>query len=355
MCDADVKIHIGAKCERARRRRRSRGGREAAEESRDELKEALKGADMVFVTAGKGGGTGTGAAPIIAEIAPRARRADGRRGDAAVRASRAPSAAQQPRQGSGPAGEGRCADRHPERPPARRSSRAHVDRRRVPDGRRRPAPGRPGHHRPDHGARPDQPRLRRRANDHAGRRHGADGHRRGQRREPRRRGRPGGRSPRRCSRPRSRAPPASCSTSPAGRPGLCEVNEAAGTSAGRRPGREHHLRRRDRPGAGRPGAGDRDRHRLRQSRARAAAASGRKARRHAEARGHGHGEFELPEEALEIPFPSRSSADERAPANTADGACSIPPDRAAKASRLTLTPVPRRPRRRRDPHQRLLL
>jgi cell division protein FtsZ len=38
-------------------------------ESRDELKEALKGADMVFVTAGKGGGTGTGAAPIIAEIA----------------------------------------------------------------------------------------------------------------------------------------------------------------------------------------------------------------------------------------------------------------------------------------------
>ena len=38
-------------------------------ESRDELKEALKGADMVFVTAGKGGGTGTGAAPVIAEIA----------------------------------------------------------------------------------------------------------------------------------------------------------------------------------------------------------------------------------------------------------------------------------------------
>ena len=38
-------------------------------ESRDELKEALKGADMVFVTAGEGGGTGTGAAPVIAEIA----------------------------------------------------------------------------------------------------------------------------------------------------------------------------------------------------------------------------------------------------------------------------------------------
>src|SRR5262245_4211143 len=41
----------------------------AAAESRDEIKEALKGADMVFVTAGEGGGTGTGAAPVIADIA----------------------------------------------------------------------------------------------------------------------------------------------------------------------------------------------------------------------------------------------------------------------------------------------
>ncbi|MGI6659841.1 MAG: cell division protein FtsZ [Dethiobacteraceae bacterium] len=44
-------------------------GRQAAEESREEVKEALKGADMVFVTAGMGGGTGTGAAPVIAEVA----------------------------------------------------------------------------------------------------------------------------------------------------------------------------------------------------------------------------------------------------------------------------------------------
>ncbi|MBI4339962.1 MAG: cell division protein FtsZ [Chloroflexi bacterium] len=44
-------------------------GREAAEENRDELYELLRGADMVFVAAGMGGGTGTGAAPIIAEIA----------------------------------------------------------------------------------------------------------------------------------------------------------------------------------------------------------------------------------------------------------------------------------------------
>ncbi len=44
-------------------------GAKAAEENRDELEQALRGADMVFVTAGMGGGTGTGAAPIVAEIA----------------------------------------------------------------------------------------------------------------------------------------------------------------------------------------------------------------------------------------------------------------------------------------------
>ncbi len=43
-------------------------GREAAEESADEIREALEGSDMIFITAGMGGGTGTGAAPIIAEI-----------------------------------------------------------------------------------------------------------------------------------------------------------------------------------------------------------------------------------------------------------------------------------------------
>lgn len=44
-------------------------GKKAAEESRDQLEEHMKGADMVFITAGMGGGTGTGAAPVIAEIA----------------------------------------------------------------------------------------------------------------------------------------------------------------------------------------------------------------------------------------------------------------------------------------------
>jgi len=44
-------------------------GKKAAEESRDELMQALRGADMVFVTAGMGGGTGTGGAPVVAEVA----------------------------------------------------------------------------------------------------------------------------------------------------------------------------------------------------------------------------------------------------------------------------------------------
>ena len=44
-------------------------GREAALESKDAIKDVLAGADMVFVTAGMGGGTGTGAAPVVAEIA----------------------------------------------------------------------------------------------------------------------------------------------------------------------------------------------------------------------------------------------------------------------------------------------
>ncbi len=70
MSDADVKLDIG--------RQLTRGlgagsdpevGRLAAEEHRDEIEEVLKGADMVFITAGKGGGTGTGGAPVVAEIA----------------------------------------------------------------------------------------------------------------------------------------------------------------------------------------------------------------------------------------------------------------------------------------------
>ncbi len=70
VCDADVKIHIGGTITRGLGAGADpRVGREAAEESREELKEAVRGADMVFVTAGEGGGTGTGAAPVIAQIA----------------------------------------------------------------------------------------------------------------------------------------------------------------------------------------------------------------------------------------------------------------------------------------------
>ncbi len=70
MCDADVKIHIGEKATRGLGAGADPAvGRAAAQESRDELKEVLKGADMVFVTAGEGGGTGTGGAPIVAELA----------------------------------------------------------------------------------------------------------------------------------------------------------------------------------------------------------------------------------------------------------------------------------------------
>src|SRR5438552_2737799 len=69
MCDADLKIHIGAKATRGLGAGANpEVGRAAATESRDELKEALKGSDMIFVTAGEGGGTGTGGAPIVAEI-----------------------------------------------------------------------------------------------------------------------------------------------------------------------------------------------------------------------------------------------------------------------------------------------
>jgi cell division protein FtsZ len=69
MADADVKIQIGAHVTRGLGAGADPEiGFAAAQESRDELKEALKGADMVFITAGEGGGTGTGGAPIVAEL-----------------------------------------------------------------------------------------------------------------------------------------------------------------------------------------------------------------------------------------------------------------------------------------------
>jgi cell division protein FtsZ len=70
MCEAPIKLHIG--------RELTQGlgsgsdpelGRQAAEEGYDQIKHVLRGSDMVFVTAGEGGGTGTGAAPVVARIA----------------------------------------------------------------------------------------------------------------------------------------------------------------------------------------------------------------------------------------------------------------------------------------------
>jgi cell division protein FtsZ len=69
MTDADVKIQVGSQVTRGLGAGADPEiGFAAAQESRDELKEALKGADMVFVTAGEGGGTGTGGAPVVAEL-----------------------------------------------------------------------------------------------------------------------------------------------------------------------------------------------------------------------------------------------------------------------------------------------
>ena len=68
--DADIKVHIGTDITKGLGAGANpEVGAEAAEESRDEIKQALAGSDMVFITAGEGGGTGTGAAPIVASIA----------------------------------------------------------------------------------------------------------------------------------------------------------------------------------------------------------------------------------------------------------------------------------------------
>lgn len=68
--DADIKVHIGTDITKGLGAGANpEVGAQAAEESRDDIKQALAGADMVFITAGEGGGTGTGAAPIVADIA----------------------------------------------------------------------------------------------------------------------------------------------------------------------------------------------------------------------------------------------------------------------------------------------
>src|ERR1700682_1548922 len=70
MCDADIKLNIGHESTKGLGAGANPDvGLGAASESRDDIKEALKGADMVFVTAGEGGGTGTGGEPVIGDTA----------------------------------------------------------------------------------------------------------------------------------------------------------------------------------------------------------------------------------------------------------------------------------------------
>ena len=162
MSDADVKLDIG--------RQLTRGlgagsdpeiGRLAAEEHRDEIEEVLKGADMVFITAGKGGGTGhwrgarwwprspKAVGALTIGVVTRPFGFEGRR-----RAVQADQGIQQAE------GQGRHPDRHPQRPPVGSVEQQDDDGGRVQDGRRGPAPRSAGHHRADNDARADQHRLR---------------------------------------------------------------------------------------------------------------------------------------------------------------------------------------------------
>ena len=141
--DADVKISLNDAS--------SRGlgagadpekGAKAAQDHQSDIEEALKGSDMVFVTCGEGGGTGTGASPIVA-------RAAHQQGALTIAVVTRPfrfrrARHREPAQGS------RRADRHSERPTAGTVRPHHWHRRRVQDRRHRTAGRRAGHHRPDY-------------------------------------------------------------------------------------------------------------------------------------------------------------------------------------------------------------
>ena len=156
-------------------------GRQAALEDTEKLIEALDGADMVFVTTGLGGGTGTGAAPVIASLASelgaltiavvtKPFRFEGRK-----RQTQAERGLEELRE---------CVDTVITIPNERllaTIARDDVAQRRVHERRRRAAAGDSGHLGSDPRARADQPRLRRREDDHGG--HGARDH--GHRRTPR--------------------------------------------------------------------------------------------------------------------------------------------------------------------------
>ena len=275
MSDATVKLQIG--------RELTSGlgsgadpelGRKAAEDSIDRLRQVLRGSDLVFVTAGEGGGTGTGAAPVIARAARELGALtvgivtmpfgfEGKRRSEAAQVGL--EALQDGR---------RHAHRRAQRPPARGARARRLDGRRLPHGRRRAAPGRAGHLRPDHASRRHQPRLRRRAHRHAGVGLRAHGHRHGDR--------PG-------ARPRGRAARARLAADRPAHPrrdrrpaldhGAARADAAGGHGGGRgrargrrRPG-QHHLRHVGRRLARRSAVGDRDRDWLRAPGERGAQAS----------------------------------------------------------------------------------
>ena len=164
-CEADIKLAIGHELTHGLGAGANpEVGAGAAAESRDDIKEALKGADMVFVTAGEGGGTGTGAAPVIAEIAKE------EIGALTVGVVTKPFEFEGNRRMQ-QALDGIEKLRNkvdtliivPNEKLLQVVERRTSVQRGLPDGRRHPAPGRPGDHRPDHDPGPDQPRLRRRA------------------------------------------------------------------------------------------------------------------------------------------------------------------------------------------------
>ena len=220
---------------------------------------------MIFVTAGEGGGTGTGAAPVVAElgrelealtvgVVTRPFGFEGRR-----RAEQAELGIQNLR------------DRVDTLIVIENDRLLQVVDKKTPvteafrHRRRHPAPGRPGHHRPDHRARPRQPRLRRRAHDHARRGLGADGHRQRVRR-----------APRAADAANAAVSSPLLETTLDGATGVLlnitggsEPRPVRGQRGGRgrhrprRPERQRHLRRRDRRVDGRRGARDGDRDRLR--------------------------------------------------------------------------------------------
>ena len=165
-------------------------GHQAAMEDYDRVKALLKGSDMVFITAGEGGGTGTGAAPVVARIAREL-------GALTVGIVTKPFGFEGSRRMQ-------AAEKGIESLSGEVDTLIVVPNNRllsvldkqtsmvdgVPRGRRRAAPGRPGHLRPDHAARPDQPRLRGRADDHVRRRQRPARHRHGPWRQARHRSRP---------------------------------------------------------------------------------------------------------------------------------------------------------------------